>query len=396
MALAACCCFSSSNAETITVIEEVTEIVQEEVTTTITEQVPIETTVTEQATVTPGNWSISGGAQILPDGTIVFDYRGGTATSTVDLSQYQVVNSITHQFIATGCNNMIGGAGCGDPNGRLDQLTVTFTYGNQTWSNTLQPNNLDGWSNYSFTYNVNQGNWSPDATLQFYGIDTGFWAGWYGPATQPGTLDVSYDVTTIVMEEITRQVTEIVEREITRQITRTYEVPDPVQMEIPSIDVPVVQTTEVASVTAAPEIAPVQVEVTNAQQEVVATIEIDVAPVVAEIQEQSGNQEVSKEEVQAKVEEAMANKQSSGGRLSVQVSNPFDPVQAAVAIAIMNQGEASSGFNQYQAGTLPDAGQFYPVVGLDGGINYDNPAQRLFTGASEGRWDEMVDSQWQR
>ena len=396
-----CCCCSFSSAETITVEEEVTETVREEVTRTVIELVPTETTVTKTDVVTPDGFSLKGGAQITNDGNIQFDYRGGTATSVIDLSQYQAINSITHNFMALGCNNRIGGSGrCADPTGYLDVLTINFTYGNQSWSNTVEPNNLDGWVDYSFSYTINNGNWAPDATLQFYGIDTGFWGGWYGPTTTPGTLDISYDMTTIVMEEITRTITEIVDREVTRTITKTYEIPDPVQVEVAIPDIqPVasVETVEVAATSIAAPVAPevVQVEVTNSANEVVATIEIDVAPVVAEIQAEGGNQEVSQDEVEAKVEEAL-EKKSSGGSISVSVKDPFDPVQSAVAIAVM-ASTAPQGFDSYQAASVQlAANPFYQDTGMPGGITYDNPAQRLFTGASEQRWDNMVDSQWQR
>lgn len=400
LASALCCCCSFSSAETITVEEQVTEIVQVEVTREVTETVPVETTVTQQTQVSPAptDFSLNGGVMSQGD-YIRFDYRGGTASTTLDMSKYELINSINHSFMAIGCNNQIGGS-CEDPNGKLDVLTVTFTYGSDTWSNTVNPNNLDGWTNYSFTYTPTQGNWSPSATLQFYGIDPGYWGGWYGPITTPGTLDINYDVTEIVMQEITRTITEIVEQEVTRTITRTYEIPDPVQVEVTIPDIqPVasVETVEVAATSIAAPAAPevVQVEVTNSANEVVATIEIDVAPVVAEIQAEGGNQEVSQAEVEAKVEEAL-EKKSSGGSISVSVKDPFDPVQSAVAIAVM-ASTAPQGFDSYQAASVQLAAKpFYQDTGMPGGITYDNPAQRLFTGASEQRWDNMVDSQWQR
>lgn len=400
-ALALCCCCSFSSAETITVEEQVTEIVQVEVTREVTETVPVETTVTQHDQVNPAptDFSLNGG--VISQGDYIrFDYRGGTASTTLDLSQYELINSINHSFMATGCNNKIGGTGCADPNGSIDTLTINFTYGNQSWSNTVQPNNLDGWTNYSFDYTIDQGNWAPSATLQFYGIDTGFWGGWYGPITTPGTLDISYDMTEVVMQEITRTITEIVEQEVTRTITKTYEIPDPVQVDvaIPSIEtVTPIETVEVAATSIAAPAAPevVQVEVTNAANEVVATIEIDVAPVVAEIKSESSNQEVSQAEVEAKVEEAL-EKKSSGGSISVSVKDPFDPVQSAVAIAVM-ASTSPQGFDSYQAASVQlAANPFYLDAGMPGGTTYDNPAQRLFTGASEQRWDNMVESQWQR
>lgn len=382
--LLALCCFwaSSSSAQTITLEEEVVEIVEEEITYEVTETVPVEVITTGTSEDLMGDWSISGGTMITGDG-VRFDYRGGTATQTFDLSQYDSISQINYSFDAIGCNNSIGGS-CADPKGPLDYITVTMTYGQETWSDTVEMNYLNGFQTYDFTYNPT--GYADTATLSLYGIDPGYWGGWYGGIAINHDFTVDYTMTEIVLQEVTRVVTETVQREVTRIVTRTIEVPDVV-----SVDTPAVVDIAPIAIPAPEPVAPppptvVEVQVSNTQQEVVASFSIDVSETIEEI---SSDGEASTEELSASVESAVrreVNVDSGGG---------YDPVSAAVAVAVMAQTPAAQGFAQYQQQSIPSV-PFYAPVALDGGTVYDNPMGRFFSGASEVRWDQMVESQWQR
>ena len=169
---------------------------------------------------TPDGWVLQGsnfsGGAIQPScGALsnqgkcfIFSYAGATLSTTIDLSSYQT-NSFEFYFdffYRMNCNNSIGGY-CGNPDGPYDLFGASvqfFTTNGEAGSFNFIPigpdyfkagdpgvNEFDykqvGWyssqqSEYLFT----------SAIISFYGIDTGFWGGYYGPALDRVNLNINY------------------------------------------------------------------------------------------------------------------------------------------------------------------------------------------------------------
>jgi uncharacterized membrane protein YgcG len=401
------------STETITVLETV----QTEVVTPTTTG----NTLCPTCNVAGGG---TGGVSINPDG-YVYSYTGGTVAHTVGLSEYMSQSEFNAGFEINAsvdtltCLNTIGSnTSCddvGNPTADTLSLTLTVSDGLETYTNTstysIDWSPASGFDTVYGYLDVPENNLQDyaTATLSVYGIDNGYWGGYYGPYVTNPTMNFTYDAVSVVLQEIERQVTQVTVDYITTNLlsdssifTSEY-VGDPTmdtvatpQITVDDIDVqiePVGSGTFQATVTATDP-------ATGEQQ--VQVLEVEVADL--EIKEL----ESFDEQDSGSVSEAGPNEGSegnseggsssgSGGNKSGSGRNgggSFNPVLESVRVALMAQSEATQNFAAYQQKQLPSVA-FYEPVALDGGVNYDNPTGRWMTGASEVMWDNMVDSQWQ-
>lgn len=388
-------------SHTETIIEEVNETITSTVTETI-ETITYGPETTTSNTVCYGCSNmrdISGG--VLDHNTHVhYDYRGGTVSGTVALSDYLTQQEINNGFTVNagadvnGCLNRVGNTGCSDttnPMPDIFRITISVTDGTSVYTSTTQ-HSIDWYNQYrtvSAQLDVPSNGLSElaVATLDLYGQDAGFWAGWYGPVALNAYMTFTYDPVQVVMQEIERQIQETITSYVTTELisdsselTRTY-VGDPVQ--------------DAVSVVQTPTVEPVQVEIKVTSQDTVTATVKTTSP--------SGEQKTETMEIKVtemKMEK-MESKDSGGQKQSGQKSKSksgggsYNAAMESVKVAIMAQSEASQQFDAYQAKSLPSV-PFYAPVQMEGGTNYDNPYGRWISGASDAVWNDMVESQWQR
>lgn len=109
--------------------------------------------------VTPAeasDWQVSNG--LVRDGSVQFDYRGGSATQTLTVAEGSTLTITVNNTIA----NCIGAC---------QPLP-------DTWSLTI---NGERWDGNTIDIMTVQTIVSGEVTITATGIDVGFWAGWYGP-----------------------------------------------------------------------------------------------------------------------------------------------------------------------------------------------------------------------
>ena len=117
------------------------------------------------------DWQVTNG--LVRDGSVQFDYRGGTASQTLQAPEGSTLTITVNNTIA----NCIGAC---------QPLP-------DTWSLTI---NGERWDGNSIDIMTIQTLVSGEVTITATGIDRGFWAGWYGPIisapiiTAPPTLPV--------------------------------------------------------------------------------------------------------------------------------------------------------------------------------------------------------------
>ena len=117
------------------------------------------------------------------------DYTGGSVSQIIDLSAYEGQTGYNYTTSVTACENQIGGH-C--DSGRLDTFTVTLTLDTgEQFVNTFAVGNQ--WEDIDITYTPTAD--ASLATLELYGQDNGFWAGWYGPVFYSGSFTVTFDPT---------------------------------------------------------------------------------------------------------------------------------------------------------------------------------------------------------
>ena len=135
-------------------------------------------------------WDVDGNVQTHPDGSFVFSFTEGTVSQTIDLSEYEQIDSIAVGGSSLGCNNYIGGH-CGSTNpAYYDEITVTLTYGSESWQQTYTLDYNAGFIDYGME--VTPTGSADAALLEFTSIDPGFWGGYYASYTVDPYLTVAH------------------------------------------------------------------------------------------------------------------------------------------------------------------------------------------------------------
>jgi len=302
------------------------------------------------------------------------DWQGGLIHQTIDLSEYTNQSSYNYQTEVYACGNQIGGH-CGS--GRLDTFTVTLTLDTgEQWVNTFSVGNQ--WENVDITYTPTED--ATTAHIELYGIDNGYWAGWYGPVFYSGSFTVTFDptLTEVIMPAANPELTTVLPADPTSDpsmgMTTTPEV---------TVEVPQVQTVEVQST---PVSTPQPVQSTPQQT-------VQAAP-QQQSQEQPKTESKSSGKVSvrtaagvvsANVDVATASASSIGNAFG----DPNDPVAQAVMVAVM----ASNGAN------LTEAKLKQPKLPKEPKLKNKKIGNRFWLDSlrSEVRFQKhMVDKQWQK
>jgi len=163
------------------------------------------------------------------------DYQGGSVTFTNKLDDNMTQSEMRTGFDVTAgatvgaCENTYGG-GCSS--GVLDTFTITIrVYDSvsgfdqqkvRTWSvgNT--------WNTYETTLNIGPNMLNGSSSMlstNFYGYDTGYWAGYYGPTIADPYINLQYnslqEVLTTIEQTITNSISSSLET-IESQLTKKY------------------------------------------------------------------------------------------------------------------------------------------------------------------------------
>ena len=218
------------------VIEDVTSTQQ--VTTTTYETVE---TTTDNLLLQNPNKTTSGGildhtntTSTTSAGHVHTDYTGGSIQWTNDLSDFMTTTEIQNGFSVTGsanvyaCENHIGGH-C--TSGTLDTFTITLKVIDPDTG--LDTQKTSSWAvgystqNYSTTLDVSTNTYGENTQLisTFYGIDNGYWGGWYGPLINNPSVSVTYDQMQAVLTTIEQTIINSIQSSldtIESEITQTY------------------------------------------------------------------------------------------------------------------------------------------------------------------------------
>jgi len=417
-----------------TIIEKVESIETSTILETTTTQVLTEKTT--ENTVCFGcdvMNSTSGGVTFYGDNA-VFNYQGGTISGQVALQDYLIKEEINRGFDVSAsadvmtCLNTVGSnISCydvGNPTADTFNITISVTDGTSNYTNTTT-HTID-WNPDSFQtvwgyLTVPQNNMSIDATatLELYGIDNGYWGGYYGPTATNPTMTFTYDEASYLVQTIERQIQQTVTNYITDELltqdtvfSRTYigdptmdlDIAQPIQeVEGPAVvDIkPVSQDTfEVKIETSTPagetKTEVMEIKVSEMKIEKIESLDGgDANEPVSETKPEGTSTEVAVKDggdtkTSTKGSKSSDKKSSSRGSASA----TYNTVMESVRLAVMAQSEATQQFNTYTQVSLPVT-EFYAPEIIDGGKTYDNPYAIWYMGASDALWNNMVDMQWQ-
>jgi hypothetical protein len=316
-----------------------------------------------------GTWSTSGSVldHTYSDGSghIHLDYQGGSITQTIDLTQYTGQLEYNYTTSVYACENQIGGH-CSS--GRLDTFTVTLTTdAGDTWTDTYYVG--DTWQDIDITYTPTADASTADLTL--YGVDNGFWAGWYGPVAYTGSFTVRYDptLTEVIMPAANPEL---------QTVLPTDPTTDP-SMGTISPNVGTVEVAPVAQVEVAPP-PPQPQQQAQPQQ----TAQASPQP-----QPKASGKSSSKVSVQTVAGVVSANVEASAQSVSNAFGDPNSPVAQAVMLSLM----ASNGVS------LEDVSLPQPKLPKPPTMRDRRFEDRFWLDSlrSEARFQKhMVDAQWQK
>ena len=334
-------------------------------------------------------WTASGGVlDHTTSGHIHTDYTGGEIVQTIDLSAYEGQIQYNYNTTAYGCNNSFGGY-CDDPNGIQDTVVVSLvTDAGDSWTDEFSISYTSTEIDITYTPTAD----ATSAELTVYGIDEGYWAGWYGPVIYNGNFTVTFDPT----------LTEVIIPAANPELSTALPA-DPVND--PSMGLPTIDTAPVSIPTVDVAAAEVSVPIRSESQQ---------APTTASTQTSSTQQPT--QSTGTKTSEAPAPSSSGGSKQNTKVSvrtaagvvstsidaanastqsigdafgDPSDPVAQAVMVAVMAS----------QGATLEDAKLIEPSIPKPVRIT-DKRLRNTFwldQLRSEARFQKhMVDAQWQK
>ena len=405
---------------TETVVEEVEEV--SVTTTTQVTQITSPNLITEDSFTTDTNISLGGnygmpgadfttGNQQTGGGGRV--YEGSFPVDNKDTLEYgATVYSHGSNAVLPPCQNTTGD--CRDE----FRITMTLFHEEQvveTYTHSYTGVNWSGSRQYDFSQDVSTLTFDY-GTMELYGIDRGFYGGYYGPGFSDPYVYLTYNV----IEEVIQRVVSYVEmRTVTTTEVYAYdsiynptvEVLDiqlepisdtefEVIVEVQDMTTEIVEVFEVEVETVAPEIESFETEMEIEEVEVFESeIEEPVGETaeVTDVQPEEGPTEEGSGQLQ---EEAEASEPDAVEKPKASSQSPSKAAKYSVAldtvrVALMVQNDAARAFDSYRQEAIPDV-PFYSPVQIDGGETVDNPLGRWMTGASDLLMEEMVDMQWQR
>lgn len=174
---------------------------------------------TSNLTTTLNNWNYSGGVTSLNNNTIIFNWQGGTVTSpninlNSALTQSEINKGFTTNYgvdILYWCNNNIGGYCENNAGHARDTVIMTqrltgsdgsIVTQNRTITEGYNPNFV----NYQDRLIINSNSLTNyTVNLSIYGIDNGYWAGWWGPQVSNPTLTIDYTKDVVLSTSTTTQ-----------------------------------------------------------------------------------------------------------------------------------------------------------------------------------------------
>ena len=428
-----------------------TETIEETVNQTSYETVTVITEKTDQlidtATVTNSNISTNcSWANSADFCTGSQSVGGGSKTYNFDLSDYQNKTGVDYGAKVFSHNSNANVPLCNATNNDCkDEFKVTVKLlndGSVTETYTHNYTNMNWIGSQDFSYSQDVSSIAFDsASLELYGMDSGYFNGYFGPAFSDTFFDLTYNNISEIINQIITQVEMTTIKTATEYAYDSQYIPPPpvevdytdytvdagvtFEFELDTFDGGV--TTFEVEVTDTPtgdfEIEIVEVESFDADlpdTEVAETIEV--ASVEQEPVEESVNDEQSNDttEGETKESEPVRTAESSGDSDEVgtetggentdsaekpkpsntktsnkrSTSVAYSTVMETVRLVTMQQSQAVKNFNEYRSVAIPTT-EFYTSYQLDGGNNYDNPYAEYYTGASDYLWNEMVDLQWQ-
>jgi len=393
-----------------------TETIIEEVETTeYIEQTSYEIVSTETTSnlITSSTKTTSG---VVLDHTDHFhtDYQGGSITYTEDITNYLDVTEINEGFDLYGqanvstCTNQIGGH-CSS--GLTDTFSITLKVidpkTGEDYMKTTTWSVGNAWQTYQTSLNVPSNTLGADtlALATFYGMDNGYWAGWYGPVINNMQMWAVYSQVQEVINIVENIVTEQIQSVITSE---TYEVDS---VYIPPVFNPVDATpveTEILadfSIEIADDLGEVitldfeisetdsgemQMEITTMEGDV--EVEVEVVELEVESEQEKEESSDSETDSEEKKEESKSTKEQIAQKIMERVASTGDQVALNnVKLAVMAQLTDTKAFEAYTTKYIIDNNVDQYLL-----QTIEDPYGILFSNAQDQLMNQMVESQYGR
>ena len=340
------------------------------------------------------------------------DYQGGSITYTEDITNYLDVTEINEGFDLYGqanvstCTNQIGGH-CSS--GLTDTFSITLKVidpkTGEDYMKTTTWSVGNAWQTYQTSLNVPSNTLGADtlALATFYGMDNGYWSGWYGPVINNMQMWAVYSQVQEVINIVENIVTEQIQSVITSE---TYEVDS---VYIPPVfnpvDVTPVETEIMAdfSIEIADDLGEVitldfeisetdsgemQMEITTMEGDV--EMEVEVVELEVESEQEKEESSNSESDSKEKKEDSKSTKEQIAQKIMERVASTGDQVALNnVKLAVMAQLTDTKAFEAYTTKYIVDNNVDQYLL-----QTIEDPYGILFSNAQDQLMNQMVESQY--
>ena len=340
------------------------------------------------------------------------DYQGGSITYTEDITNYLDVTEINEGFDLYGqanvstCTNQIGGH-CSS--GLTDTFSITLKVidpkTGEDYMKTTTWSVGNAWQTYQTSLNVPSNTLGADtlALATFYGMDNGYWSGWYGPVINNMQMWAVYSQVQEVINIVENIVTEQIQSVITSE---TYEVDS---VYIPPVFNPVDATpveTEIMadfSIEIADDLGEVitldfeisetdsgemQMEITTMEGDV--EMEVEVVELEVESEQEKEESSNSESDSKEKKEDSKSTKEQIAQKIMERVASTGDQVALNnVKLAVMAQLTDTKAFEAYTTKYIVDNNVDQYLL-----QTIEDPYGILFSNAQDQLMNQMVESQY--
>lgn len=342
---------------------------------------------------------------------------GGSKTFDIDLSEYENMNSIDYgsKVYSHSSNTSVPlcantTSDCKDEfkitvnlynNGILEKQYI-HSYVNIDWA---------GSKNFEYTQDVS-GLTFNSAELELYGIDRGYYGGYFGPGFSDYYFTTTYEIIEIVIDQVLDQIEmDVIDvsYDVYEDISFEIEIQDP-QGEMLSFEFDMVEpevvniqidapSLEEFSIEPTVEEIPVDMEVVQLDMEQMSE-EIDIQIEVTQEEPdseptQESDMETEEEREPEAVQEKPTKEQVAQKIMARVVEQGNQQVLNNVKLAVMAQLSDTDGFNAYQSKVLQDAELYISEIMYDS-IQLQDPYARDYNLAQDYIMEKMVNQQYGR
>ena len=314
---------------------------------------------------------------------------GGTRTYDIDLSEYENLEQIEYGSTVYSHISNDRVPACANTTGDCrDDFSISLKLYNdqelqETYANVYEGITWTGLRVFEYSQDVSELTFNT-AELELYGIDRGYYSGYYGVGFSDTYLKAQYnplDIVTDLILDVVEDISLDIDTSFTVVIEDTYF--EPIEIEIEMIDIMVEPTIE-------PELPELEMMEEIPELEI---IEVEMQEIEAEMQEIEAEIEQLEAEVQEVEIDVQEVKQQVAEKIMAKMDDKMSVESQTIALGLM-VALSTTGYD-YTEQTITDTIAFEDTAFITDNIAIQETNSNLYGYMDYLKMNEMIDLQWQ-